>query len=348
MKAAVLHGNDAICYEDFPMPIVMPGTVKIKVRASGICGSDVPRVLYNGAHFYPIVLGHEFSGEVVEIAEDVTKVKVGDTVTGAPRIPCLKCRDCQAGNISQCKNDTFIGSRTQGSFAEYIVIPEINTVKYDPSIPFEKAALFEPATIAARAMRNSAFKGGGYTAIIGAGTIGLFVLQWVKIFGCRNVVVLDLDKQRLEKAKNLGADFVVETSKEQFVEEALSYTQNRGFDYVFEAVGNNLTLRMALEIAGANASVCLVGTPHNSVTFAKGEWELINRKELYIKGCWQGYSAPFPGIEWELTEHYLSTGQLKVDENLIYKKIPLSQVKAAFDLYKNPSQIHGKILLVND
>lgn len=90
MKAAVLYGNEDLRYDDYPTPEVTPGTVKVKVRATGICGSDVPRVLHHGAHFYPVVLGHEFSGDVVEVGEGVTKLKVGDTVSGAPLLPCMK------------------------------------------------------------------------------------------------------------------------------------------------------------------------------------------------------------------------------------------------------------------
>ena len=104
MKAAVVCANEDVQYLDYEEPIPGPGEVKVKVRASGICGSDIPRVLHNGVHFYPIVLGHEFSGDVVEIGEGVTKVKVGDRVSGAPLKPCMKCDDCQKGNFSLCKH----------------------------------------------------------------------------------------------------------------------------------------------------------------------------------------------------------------------------------------------------
>lgn len=91
MKAAVLHANEDIRYEEYPTPQTKPGTIMVRVRASGICGSDIPRVLHNGAHFFPIVLGHEFSGDVVEVGEGVTGIAVGDTVSGAPLVPCMKC-----------------------------------------------------------------------------------------------------------------------------------------------------------------------------------------------------------------------------------------------------------------
>ena len=128
MKAAVVVANEDVQYQEIEEPQAKPGWVKIKVKASGICGSDVPRVLNHGVHFYPIVLGHEFSGDVVEVGEGVTKVKVGDRVSGAPLLPCMKCDDCQNGNFSLCKHYSFIGSRQQGSNADYVVIPEQNAL----------------------------------------------------------------------------------------------------------------------------------------------------------------------------------------------------------------------------
>ena len=151
MKAAVLYANEEIRYDDYPEPSVKPGTVNVRVRATGICGRDVPRVLHNGAHFYPVVLGHEFSGDVVEVGEGVTGIQPGDTVSGAPLVPCMKCDDCQNGNFSLCKHYSFIGSREQGSFAGYVVMPAANAVKYDSSIPYEQAAMFEPSTVALHA-----------------------------------------------------------------------------------------------------------------------------------------------------------------------------------------------------
>ena len=118
MKAAVVCANEDVQYLDYEEPTPGPGEVKVKVKCSGICGSDIPRVLHNGVHFYPIVLGHEFSGDVVEVGEGVTKVKVGDHVSGAPLKPCMKCDDCQNGNFSLCKHYSFIGSREQGSNAD--------------------------------------------------------------------------------------------------------------------------------------------------------------------------------------------------------------------------------------
>ena len=348
MKAAVVCANEDVRYMDYEEPVPGSKEVKIKVKASGICGSDIPRVLHGGVHFYPIVLGHEFAGEVVEIGEGVTKVKVGDRVSGAPLIPCLKCGDCQKGNYSLCKQYSFIGSRQQGSNADYVVIPEANAVVFDSKIPYEEGALFEPSTVALHGLFLNGYRGGSDVAIIGAGTIGIFAMQWAKILGSRRVAVFDISDERLDMASRLGADVVYNTSKENFLEEVKAYTDNAGFGYVYEVAGIPATIKLAFELVGNKGDVCLIGTPHEDLTFTPKVWELLNRKEFKLTGSWMSFSAPYPGKEWELTAHYFGTGQLKIDPEMIYKKMPMSQAQEAFQMFKTPGLVKGKILLVNE
>ena len=348
MKAAVLYGNGDIRFDDYPAPVIRPGAVKIRVRVSGICGSDIPRVLHNGAHFYPIVLGHEFSGDVVEVGEGVNGLKIGDTVTGVPLLPCMSCGDCQRGNYALCKHYSFVGSREQGGFAEYVVVPEKNAVKYEPTISYEQAAMFEPYAVALHGINRADYKGGEYVAILGVGTIGLFAMQWAGIFGARKIVVFDINAQRLALARKFGADAAIDTSAKSCYEEALNATRGNGFGFVFETAGSPATMRMAFDLAGNGACLCFIGTPHVDLTFTPQQWENLNRKELRLVGSWMSYSSPFPGIEWELTAHCFATGQLRFAPGLIFKVFPLSRVDEAFALFKNPKLVHGKVLLVND
>ena len=338
MKAAVVVANEDVRYQ------VIPEYVKVKVKASGICGSDISRVLHNGVHFYPIVLGHEFSGDVVEVGEGVTKVKVGERVSGAPLLPCMKCDDCQNGNFSLCKHYSFIGSRQQGSNADYVVLPEQNVVPFDASISYEQGAMFEPSTVALHGLLQNDYQGGQYVAILGGGTIGMFTMQWAKIFGSRKVVVFDISEERLELAKRLGADEVVNITKDNYMEEAMKITNNKGYGYVYETAGQVPTMHMAFELAANKAHVCFIGTPHVDLSFTPKQWENMNRKEFKLTGSWMSYSSPFPGKEWELTAHYFATGQLKFAPGFIYKKMPMSQAQEAFQLFK----IKGKIFLINE
>jgi L-iditol 2-dehydrogenase len=260
----------------------------------------------------------------------------------------MKCGDCQQGNFALCKHYSFIGSRQQGSFAEYVVMPAQNAVKYDPSIPYEQAAMFEPSTVAVHGLLQASYTGGETVAILGCGTIGIFTLQWAKILGAMKIVAFDIDDGRLALAKRMGADETVNTLKTDYMEKAKALTMGQGYQNVFETAGSPVTMRMAFDLAANKARVCFIGTPHTDLTFTPKQWENMNRKEFHLTGSWMSYSAPFPGREWDMTSHYFGTGELKFDPGFIYRTYPLSRVAEAFALYKDPSQVHGKIMLVND
>lgn len=345
MKAGVVHAREDIRYEEIERPVPKAGEVLIKVKYTGICGSDVPRVNGDACHFFPNVLGHEFSGTVEEVGEGVTTLAAGDRVAGVPLVPCMKCEDCQKGNYSLCRHYSFIGSRQFGSFAEYVVVPEKNAVKFDDEVSFEQGAFFEPATVALHGLERNEFRGGGTVAILGGGTIGLLTMQWAKIFGARKVVVFDIVPERLELAKRLGAEAGINTLDEKFMEQVSALTEGRGFDYVYETAGNTITMKLAFKLAANKAQICFIGTPTRELSFSVAEWENMNRKEFKLTGSWMSYSAPFPGHEWKMAAHYFKTGQLKFDESFIYKKIPLSQIASAFELYKTPGTVKGKILI---
>ena len=345
MKAGLLRAMCDIRYEDIEKPVPRRDQVLIKVKYTGICGSDIPRVNGRAAHFYPIVLGHEFSGTVEEVGEDVTSLKPGDRVAGIPLIPCMKCEDCQKGNYSLCKNYDFVGSHSFGSFAEYVCVPEINAVKFDDSVSFRQGAFFEPATVALHGLERTNYVGGRTVAVLGGGTVGMMTLQWAKIFGARQIVVFDIVDERLELGMRLGASAGINSSREGFMEEAKAITGGKGFDYVFETAGNTVTMKMAFELAANKAELCFIGTPTRELSFSVREWENLNRKEFRLTGSWMSYSAPFPGHEWELVARYFASGDLKLDDSFVFRVIPLSQIDEAFELYKRPGAVKGKILI---
>lgn len=345
MKAGVVHAKEDIRYEEIEQPVLEAGKVLIKVKYTGICGSDIPRVNGDACHYFPNVLGHEFSGVIEKTGEGVTKVKAGDHVAGVPLVPCMKCEDCQKGNYSLCRKYSFIGSREYGSFAEYVAVPESNAVKYDSSISFEQAAFFEPATVALHGLKRLNYEGGKTVAILGGGTIGMFTLQWAKIFGAKKVVVFDIAKERLELGKSLGADAGINTLEADFMEQAMNVTDGKGFDYVYETAGNTSTIKMAFGLAGNKGGICLIGTPTKKIEFSVEEWENLNRKEIILTGSWMSYSAPFPGEEWNACAHYFKTGELKIEPSFIYKIMPLSQIKGAFSMFQEPGLVKGKILI---
>jgi L-iditol 2-dehydrogenase len=348
MKASVVVGYNDIEYIDIPEPEMQSGQVKVEVWCCGICGSDIPRVLKGACHSFPQVLGHEFSGVVIEVANDVTTVKVGDHVVGVPLVPCHECDDCQRGNYSLCKHYSFIGSRQQGAMAERVVLPASNVYKIESCIPMHLAALFEPSTVALHGILINDFHPSDKDSVlvIGAGTIALFTLQWCKILGAKHVTVIIRNKGREAIVRKYGADYVLSSLDEGYEQSALSLTNGHGYDYVLDAAGTNDTIKASMCLAANKSHVCLIGTPTKPVEFTVKEWEMINRREMHITGSWMSYSSPWPGKEWELTAECMANGRLKMDEDMIYKHYPLSKVRDAFiEFEKNATAIKGRIML---
>lgn len=347
MKAAVLEGKKNICFEEIETPVPSDNEVRVKVVATGICGSDLPRVLEDAAHSFPIILGHEFSGYIDEVGKDVTAVKKGDHVAGIPLVPCYECDDCKNGNFSLCKHYSFIGSRQNGSMAEYVVVPEKNVLKIDEDIPFETAAFFEPSTVALHGIKQANYVHGKNVAVLGGGTIGLFTLQWLKILGADNVTVSDIDLEHLKLAKEFGADNLLPTSDPDFLDNAKKITDNKGFDYVFVTTGAVPAMKSAFEIASNKAHLCFIGTPTKDLSFTIREWENMNRKEFYLTGSWMSYSAPWPGNEWSETAKHFAIGDLKIVPEMIFKSFPLDKTMDAFNEYTIPGNVSGKIQIID-
>ena len=343
MKAAVLYGDNDIRYEDWERPQAKAGEVLVRVKESGLCGSDIPRTIHSGAHFYPIVLGHEFSGEIVALGEGVTQRSMGDRIACVPLIPDMKDPQSQKGNYSLSKGYKFIGSRIQGGWAEYVTMPWENAVVLPDTVSYTEGAFFEPITVALHALHIMNFEGGKDVAITGMGTIGLLALQCVRAMGARKVTVFDIDNSRLDLAKELGADLCLNTMDEGFKDEAMALTGGIGYEVCLETGGVPITEILCLDLAAPKGTVMFIGTPHKPVTLQPHEFEYINRKEIIVTGSWMNYSAPFPGWEWEMANYLFSNNKVKT-EKLIDRKIPLSRAAdAVADLLK-PGAVKGKIL----
>lgn len=343
MKAAVLYAQKDIRIEEIEKPTIQDHEVLIKVKASGVCGSDIPRVLGTASHYYPNVFGHEFSGEVVEIGTEVTHVKAGDKVSVAPLKPCLTCEDCLSGNHALCKQYSFIGSREYGAWAEYVKAPAINVVKLPDTVSYIQGSFLEPVTVALHGLFVMDFKPMTRVAITGMGTIGLLTLQCAKIMGAKEITVFDIDDERLKVAKELGANYVINTKTDDIHEKVKDYTDGKGFEMVLETAGVPFTEMLCLEIAANKGSVMYIGTPHVAFTIEPKQFEYMNRKELTLRGSWMSYSAPYPGKEWTLGAYYLGTGQIKV-EKLIDRVIPIEEIGAAFEAIE-AKEVSGKIIM---
>lgn len=335
MRAAVIHAPSDLRVETIPTPEPGAGEVRVKVAFCGVCGSDVPRVVKDGAHFFPIVVGHEFSGVVDAVGEGADPKLVGRKVVCVPLIPDFDHPQSALGNYSLGKGYDFIGSRRQGGFAEYVVMPVRNAFLMPDTVDLVDAAFMEPLTVGLHAVDIMDFRPGRKVAVVGAGGIGLLLLQALKHLGARSIAVFDVVAPRLETASALGADAVFDSREPG---------HDGAYDIVFETAGAPAAEIQALRLAAPKGSVMFVGTPHVPLTLQPNEFELINRKELTVRGSWMNYSAPFPGWEWSFGADLL-TGRAVRTRELIDRVVPLSDASVIIELLRNPAQLKGKIVI---
>lgn len=346
MKAVVLETKEKLVYKDIETPRVKPGYVLVNVAYCGICGSDMPRVFADAAHNFPIVLGHEFSGKVVAVGSGVEKIKVGDHVVGAPLIPCFECEDCKNGNYSLCKHYSFVGSRQQGAFAEYVLLPKENIVKISSDISYEQASTIEPASVAYHAFTKVKDVKNKNVAIFGCGIIGLYAIQFAKVFGAKTVVALGVDADDVEAAKNNGADYCVNLREISISELVEKYEYASDIDIIIDCAGAPASIVSSFELVKRCGMVCYIGTPKSPVSFTVKQWENINRKEICVTGTWMSYSKPFPGKEWTDSIDLMKKGKLLLNKGMVGMVKPFEEAYEAFESIKN-GKVKGRVLLKN-
>ncbi|PJG84310.1 alcohol dehydrogenase catalytic domain-containing protein [Conservatibacter flavescens] len=313
MKAVVIESNNNPVVREVETPAIIESEdVLVKVLYSGVCGSDIPRIFHNGAHNYPIILGHEFSGVIVGKGSAVQNLEINDLVVCAPLLPCFHCPECEKGFYSLCKNYTFVGSRRAGGNAEYICVNQKNLVKIDRTSDPLYSAFIEPITVGLHAIYLANGCENKNVIVIGAGTIGLLAAQAAKGLGAKTVSVIDINEEKLALAKTLGADFVFNSGRQSAAEIAEQLNDLRFEQLVLETAGVPQTVSLSIEIAGPRSQVALVGTLHHDLTLNQTVFGLILRKELAILGSWMNYSKPWPGGEWTLAMELINTGKINI------------------------------------
>ncbi|MDF2614409.1 MAG: tdh [Clostridia bacterium] len=348
MKAAVLHAPGDLRIEDVKKPeISKANEVLVSIKAAGICGSDLDRVLHTGTYKFPTIPGHEFCGVIEAIGENVKNFKVGDRVVVAPMLPCMTCESCAGGNYGQCEDYDFIGSRRDGAFAEYVVAPEINVLKMPYGVSFEEGAVVEPAAVTLHGMRKVKVNPGETVVVLGCGPIGQIAVQFSKIMGATKVIAVDILDEKLEEVKKLGADITINSMKEDVVEAIKKATNGKGAEVTIETAGSNITQEQSLRVTKNLGRILLLGTAHKDVIFPPKSFERIVRGELELVGSWNSYSAPFPGIEWKATMDFINTGQLKV-KPLITHRFKLEEALNVFNQLKNRELSFNKIIFFNE
>ena len=272
MKALLLSEYSKLEVADLPKPAVGAGEVLVQVAACGICGSDVHG--YDGSsgrRIPPLVMGHEASGVIAEVGDGVSRFAVGDRVTFDSTVYCGVCAYCLGGYINLCDSRQVIGVSTPdfrraGAFAEFVAVPERIVYKLPEELSFAEAAMLEAVSVALHGVAVSELRGGETALVIGAGMIGLLILQAARAAGCSRILVADVDATRLELAKDCGADFTFLASGSAMVEEVLRQTGGRGVDVVLEAVGRDETVSAAIDAVRKGGTVTLVGNITPQVT----------------------------------------------------------------------------------
>lgn len=342
MKAIVVNAPGNILLKDIERATPGRFEVVVRVRSAGICGSDIPRMLKDAAHYYPIVLGHEFSGDVVEIGPDADADLMRTRVSIAPRVPCWSCEPCKAGLFSLCEGYDFIGSKRDGGLCEFVSVPQTSTVRLMDTLSYEQGAMLEPCTVALHALMRVRRLAGSTVAILGGGVIGLLAAQIARVLHADDVIVADVCPDRLQLAERLG----FRTVDARGISPGLAIselTSGKGAQVVLETAGVPETQTSAVDAAGMQAEIVYVGSSHSNVVFTGHQFEAIARKELVIRGSWQSYSSPFPGQEWAVCQEYIGSGQVQV-EPLISHRIPLSEGLRALEVIRS-GQPYMKILL---
>ncbi|WP_245632619.1 galactitol-1-phosphate 5-dehydrogenase [Edaphobacter aggregans] len=272
MKALLLEEYRHLAVVDLPVPEAGPGEVLVRVAACGICGSDVHG--YDGSsgrRIPPVVMGHEAAGVVAAVGEGVDEFAVGDRVTFDSTVFCGECSFCMRGEVNLCEQRQVMGVscgeyRRAGAFAEYIAVPARIVYALPDALGFSEAAMLEAVSVALHAVRLAEMRGGETVMVIGAGMIGLLVLQAARAADSARVISADIDATRLKLAADVGADEAIEASGEALVSEVMRLTGGRGVDVVFEAVGRDETVGSAIECVRKGGTVVLVGNIAPTVT----------------------------------------------------------------------------------
>ena len=346
MKAAVLHAVGDLRHEDVPVPEVKSGEVLVKVRAAGVCGSDIPRVMTKGTYSFPLVPGHEFAGEVTKVANDVlVSVSLGDRVAIFPLIPCRKCAYCQIGEYAQCDMYDYLGSRRDGGFAEYVAVPADNLVPIPDEVDFESAAMTEPASVALHALRRAGVDAGDSVAILGAGTIGIILAQWARICGAGRIFLSDIFDEKLDVARGYGFGDCMNAAREEVVGRIIEETDGRGADICIEAAGTPTTFEQSLRIVRKLGKVVLMGNVSGDVVIPERTASTILRGQLTIYGTWNSSFTAVPKNEWRTSLQFMNTGTLDM-KPLITHRFRLDQIHKAFDMMQSRREFFNKVMFV--
>jgi L-iditol 2-dehydrogenase len=327
MKALVHTAANTFEVKDFPKPVPGPKEVLLRVKACGICGSDVHGMTgHSGRRQPPIIMGHEATGVIEELGREITRYKVGERITFDSTVYCNQCRYCLEGRINLCSDRMVLGVSTgeyrrHGAMAEYLCVPEHIIYKLPDTVSFHQGALIEPLSIALHAVNRGRLKINESVVVQGCGIIGLMTIQCARLSGCGTLMAVDMNEARLDMARKVGADIVINPAKESARERILAETGGEGADAVFEAVGLEKTADAALSFVRKGGKLVLIGNLAPTVPI--GLQSIVTR-EIDVYG-----SCASSG-EYQDCVDLIASGRIKVD-HYVSKVAPLEEGQMWFD-----------------
>ncbi|GFI24036.1 galactitol 1-phosphate 5-dehydrogenase [Lachnospiraceae bacterium] len=349
MKAWVLHGVNDIRFEEVDRPHPADNEVIVAVKAAGICGSDIPRIYQTGAHVHPLIPGHEFSGQVVALGKNVNEKWLGKRVGIFPLIPCTSCVQCQKQHYELCRNYSYLGSRRDGGFAEFVAVPEWNLIALPDNVTYEQAAMMEPMAVAVHAMRSALPEDTDRSksiAVCGLGTIGMLLVMFLKEAGFSNIYVLGNKDFQREMAAEIGVEQqdIDLNKKEQRWEWLMVKTKGVGVDVFFECVGKNETISDAIHGTAPNGTVQLVGNPASDIHFEKNIYWKILRDQLTIKGSWNSSFLHSTEDDWHYVLDRLARWAVS-PQRCITHSLALDELEKGFLMMRDKTQSYMKVMV---
>jgi (R,R)-butanediol dehydrogenase/meso-butanediol dehydrogenase/diacetyl reductase len=331
MKAAVFHGRRDVRLDEVPEPVVRPGHVKVRVDWCGICGSDMHQYLAGPINMplpgkphpltgetIPVTMGHEFAGEIVDVGEGVSGVGIGDRAAIEPIYRCGKCPQCRRGAYNLCEKLGFQGlSGGGGGFAEYTVVPEYMVHRLPEAVSTEEGALVEPVAVGLRALRQASFREGQSAVVLGGGPIGAVTVQCLRARGASLIAVAEVSEARQRKAREVGADVVIDPRNEDVVARVKELTAGQGADVSFDAAGIQQTFQTALRATAKGGTVVNIAIWEGPIEIHPND---IVMNELKVVGTHAYASGDFPDTIALMQDARIDAGRL------VTERIPLSDV----------------------
>jgi len=350
MNALVLHGIGDLRYQQQATPEPKAGEARVRIGYCGVCGSDIPRCFVKGTYHFPTTPGHEFAGTIDALGEGGGggDFSVGDPVAVFPLLWCGKCDACQRKAYAQCSDYDYLGSRSDGGFADYVIAPLRNLIAVPQGVSLRAAAMTEPAAVARHAVQRAGeILPGASVAIFGAGPIGLMVAQWARAAG-GDVLLCDIVPEKLDQARTLGFNKVFNSLTGNPVAWIEEQTAGEGAAVCIEAAGVPITMIEACKAVARAGSLVLMGNPSGDVTLPAALISQLMRREVSLHGTWNSFYDPAAASDdWRESLAAMADGRLQA-ERLVTHDVPLSQGIGALEMMREQSAFFSKVMLRPD